>query len=400
MSNNNNNNNNLYIFSKYINNKYKLIPFNMRELYIGDIRYTPPVSKEWKNTIYAFNQNNIKDLPANDLNLNLLIKNYFNLYFNGIFLKNKKHSNKRKSPFNKIHVSKPEIKHTNNKALITVYVYNREKLSLLKKIKLLKNSFFKKICLLISNTQNLGSIEEELILLRRYKLKLNLNLYKFEEKLLFKLKNLIMRYYSKKVEFNLVNLKSIVFNSEFFTKIIGLKLKKRNIYLKNAMLSILNKVSLPKSIIGERILSTKSVNFSLLLNKYIKKDLITILKEDSNNFSQFLNKFYYNVLEKNFLEKKDNFINEVSEIIFNSIKYKNMGGIRFEAKGRLTRRHRADRSVFRVRWKGGLRNIESSYNGLSTINIRNYVKPNIEYSIFTSKRHVGAFAVKGWISGK
>ncbi len=45
---NNNNNNNLYIFSKYINNKYKLIPFNLRELYIGDIRYTPPISKEWK----------------------------------------------------------------------------------------------------------------------------------------------------------------------------------------------------------------------------------------------------------------------------------------------------------------------------------------------------------------
>ncbi len=35
-----------------------------------------------------------------------------------------------------------------------------------------------------------------------------------------------------------------------------------------------------------------------------------------------------------------------------------------------------------------------------TINVRNYVKPNIEYSIFASKRPVGAFAIKGWISGK
>ncbi len=42
-----------------------------------------------------------------------------------------------------------------------------------------------------------------------------------------------------------------------------------------------------------------------------------------------------------------------------------MGGIRLEAKGRLTKRHRADRSVFKVKWKGGLKNIESSYNGLS-----------------------------------
>ena len=48
---------------------------------------------------------------------------------------------------------------------------------------------------------------KELILLRKYKLKLSLNNYKFEEKLLYKLKNFIVKYYNKKVEFNIVNLK-------------------------------------------------------------------------------------------------------------------------------------------------------------------------------------------------
>jgi hypothetical protein len=50
--------------------------------------------------------------------------------------------------------------------------------------------------------------------------------------------------------------------------------------------------------------------------------------------------------------------------------------------------------------KGGLKNIDSSYKGLSSVNMRGYVKPNVQYSIFTSKRKIGAFAVKGWISGR
>jgi len=47
-----------------------------------------------------------------------------------------------------------------------------------------------------------------------------------------------------------------------------------------------------------------------------------------------------------------------------------------------------------------LKNIDSSNKGLSSVNYRGYVKPNVEYSILTSKRRIGAFAVKGWISGK
>lgn len=35
-------------------------------------------------------------------------------------------------------------------------------------------------------------------------------------------------------------------------------------------------------------------------------------------------------------------------IVFNSIKYKNMGGIRMEVSGRLTPRYRADRSVYKL----------------------------------------------------
>jgi hypothetical protein len=44
-----------------------------------------------------------------------------------------------------------------------------------------------------------------------------------------------------------------------------------------------------------------------------------------------------------------------------------MRGIRIEAKGRITRRLTAARSVFKMKWKGGLKNIDSSFKGLSAI---------------------------------
>ena len=78
-----------------------------------------------------------------DININNLIKSFFNLKFNPKFLLKKYKSLKKRSySLNKIFASKAEIKHTNNKAILTVYVYNREKISLLKKIKKFKYKNF------------------------------------------------------------------------------------------------------------------------------------------------------------------------------------------------------------------------------------------------------------------
>ena len=142
----NNTNKNIQIFSKYLNNNNKLITFNVKDSFVGKPKYFPPVSKEWKSSVYAFNHNNLKNLPIYDLNINSLIKDYFNLYFNHKFIFNKYKPRKyRYLSINKIYVSKAEIKHTNNKAILTVYVYNREKISLLRKILIIKKSFYKKI---------------------------------------------------------------------------------------------------------------------------------------------------------------------------------------------------------------------------------------------------------------
>jgi hypothetical protein len=42
----NKNKKSLYIFSKYIKNNYKIIPFKVKTSDVGSTRYFPPVSKE------------------------------------------------------------------------------------------------------------------------------------------------------------------------------------------------------------------------------------------------------------------------------------------------------------------------------------------------------------------
>jgi hypothetical protein len=289
-----------------------------------------------------------------------------NLQFNYKFLfKKYSPSRLRSSSLNKIFASKAEIKHTNNKAILTVYVYNREKISLLKKIKRLKKSFFNKVKLLIYKNKKIfgfyngedsniiynksikALLYKNLILLRKYKLRLSLNKYKFEEKLLYKLKNFIIKYYNKKVEFNIVNIRSVVFHSDFFTKIVTSKLLSRKTNILAAMDTILNKVVLPKvNRIVEKSLEKKSLNF--LEKKYKNLNLSYILN-NNNNLSEVLNKLYYNIIIDYYNNNLNKDYFRIYEIIFNSINYKNMGGIRLETKGRLTKRYRADRAIFKVR---------------------------------------------------
>lgn len=267
-----------FIFTKKANIEYKLIPFNIAFNDIGKMKYLPPVSKEWKNSVYNYNYDYNINFPVYDLYINSLIKGYFSLYFNHKFLENKYISRKKKrKAFNKIFVSKAEIKHTNNKAIITIYVFNKEKFSLLSKIKKLRRillifpSFFLKFLKekalnlksftgndqtldLLMNIKNIfymlqiSSVNSELrkknsrlyfriirffkkirqifSLIRRLKLRLSLNKYKFEDNFLLKLSQLISKYYGKEVEFNIVNLKSLGHNTEIFTEVLTLKLKK------------------------------------------------------------------------------------------------------------------------------------------------------------------------------
>ena len=400
-----------------------------------------------------------------DLNVNYLIKGYFNMYFNPIFIKNKYISLKKKrKSLNKIFVSKAEIKHTNYKAIVTIFVYNREKLVLLKKIKIFQKILVKlmikskilellsfpspessgtkinrRSALFMNNTNvwestallnyNLKGdlnksykefyslsikISKTLAIIRKYRLRLSLNKYKFEDKFLYKLTQYISKYYGKKVEFNIVNVKYIAYNGDIFTEILTSKIKKEKTSPVRKMNDLLSKVFLPKvNRIIERGRIEKNVDLELVDNKYKNINISSIINNNNNNLvKDSLNKLLYNIYNKTTLDKenklKENRVClssesenlKIRDIILDNIKYKNMGGAKLRVKGRLTRRYRADRAVYKIKWKGGLKNIDSAFKGLSTVQYRGYLDANIQKSSLVSKRRIGSFGVSTWIAGK
>lgn len=241
--------------------------------------------------------------------------------------------------------------------------------------------------------------------IRRYRLKLSLNKYKLEEQFLCELSQLISKYYSKKVEFNIVNLKSIAYNGDIFTEILTSKIKKEKSSPILNINALLSKIVLPKvNTIIERGRLEKIVDLELVDNKFRNLNVSSIIN-NNNLLKDNLNKLLYDLYYKTTFEKesklnKDVFTDntyhlKIRDIILENINYKNMGGARLIVKGRLTRRYRADRAVYKLKWKGGLKNIDSAFKGLSSVVFRGYLDSNVEKSILTSKRRIGSFAVRG-----
>lgn len=365
--------------------------------------------------------NNVKNSPVYNLNINTLIKGYFSMYFNNKFLtggsRKKIVSNLRnkRASLNKIFVSKAEVKHTNSKAIITIYVYNREKLILLKKIKMLKLILIKFILIqtkLISelDMSTIGSantlnnkiidhlldnykmktkftrktkdyskkiitreISTTLFFIRKCMLKLQLNKTKFEENFLFKLSNYISKYYGKKVEFNIVNLKHISKNVDIFTEIFMLKMKKGKASPLLVMRRLLNKIKIKQVMnpLLERGRVQKTVNYDLVENKFKNKTLSLILSNTSglslegrDGVNKILNDLYlvsggpassnsiYSDQSKdlgNISESKATDNLKIRDIVLDNIKYKETAGVKLEVKGRLTKRYRADRALYKFK---------------------------------------------------
>lgn len=439
------------LFKGILNGKSKTITFKPKIGVLGNMRYLPSFSKEWKNIIYSYNKNNLKNLPINNININKLLQSYFNLFFkNSLGFSKSIILRKRRTMLRKIFVSDAEIKHTNDKVKITLFTINREKkilknkyIKLYKKMSLelleryiflyknyimdiyshlnnkyktsneyffernkinkknfiihkfnylgtflkLNNLLLKKIWSLLIKTQSKGYIK----LLRKYNLIYSLNHFKFNKlTLLPKLSSLLTKITGKKIDYNIINLKSISYNTDIFTRILALKIKKTKGSHITRMLSVLNKAYLPKvNTIQERTKVQTWDNLDIFQNKFKNLNVLSNIDNSLNTSNLIESSVEGGIYNQN-----------IHDIIYNSINYKNMSGIEIQVKGRLTKRYRADRSVFSLKRKGGLRNIDSSFKGLSSILFRGNTKSNISYSLSKSKRRVGAFAVKGWIGGK
>ena len=375
-------------------------------------KHFPSSIREWNNSIYVFNKNALNSIPSVTNSALNLIKSYFNIYNSILERKMRKERlllRLRKLSSNKIYVSNGEFKHTNNKVIITLYLFNRQKYNYLLKIKKEYLKVFKKfkkrlnnklglikyiglesikkankdkhlIIKTLSNTQNNSiknskSISEYTTkyykkVLEQSFAKLNVYLYyrqliyinqsKYSYVFLQNIKKYLEKLFNKNVEFNLVNIKRFYLNSDILSESITLKITRN----RRKILKYLNNL--------KKKVKTQKKNW--LLHVFLKKNKLD-LKQKFNNQLFF------------------------KSFIINSLKYRHVTGFRLEAKGRLTRRYTASRSVSKLRYKGNLMNIDSSYRGLSSVLLKGNLRSNVQYTKLNSKTRIGSFGIKGWVSG-
>jgi len=91
-------------------------------------KHFPVATREWNNSIYSFDKNEMRSIN----NFDLIISRLFKIYFSSIpyILK---HNVTRKQRFlmkDKVYMSKPELKHTTSNVLITLYLYADRRIDL------------------------------------------------------------------------------------------------------------------------------------------------------------------------------------------------------------------------------------------------------------------------------
>jgi hypothetical protein len=211
--------------------------------------------------------------------------------------------------------------------------------------------------------------------LRRYDLLYSINEKKFARyrlipKLTSYLQN-ISSFAQKKIEYNIINLKSITYHPDLFIDALILKLTKKRLKLHKVLSRILSITKLPKvNTIKERTFIKDNSKSNLFTNRYKDLKVISNINNDidyshfslegkaklgdKNNFNSLINTIHKGASSP--LYGEDQLIcgtadenNTIHPFIFNSIKYKNLGGMRLKLNGRLTKRYRADRAVHKLR---------------------------------------------------
>jgi hypothetical protein len=387
-----------------------------------EARPSTPLTKEWNNAIYTFNKNKaFKTLPSKDI----FVYKLFNSYFN---LKKIRSLKKKKFSIIKTYISKQEIKHNSNNVTITLCLFNKEKtlykkhiyrvykkilLSLKKSSKLKKDNRIKnnkqfgllsKILkvLLKSSTRLIYSkicfnslllkYKNYYNLLTMYNIKKYRNLFLYKNKIILLifskykyniysflgLKNILNKIYSKKIELNLTNLKYIYLDSNILTEAIAKKLKNRKKNLLKNIIKAIALVKIPFILEHEYIFNKNKITFNDIL---LNRDLNKFLPNNGIDFKALM----YIPSQK------------LSIALYN-LKYKTINGIRIQASGRLTKRLTALRSISKFKQKGTLKNVYSSFYGMSTIMLIGYMKSNLQYIRKNYYNRNGSYGIKTHIS--
>lgn len=344
----------------------------------------------------------------------------------------------RRLTVDRVLVSKPDMKHTNDKINITIHTYDRRKLHYINKLKAVNsldalqnselfnmhienikekskeiepniegrvNTLLNAVTLNkhISLLERFGKIYRELFVHKymqkeitsiRHEQSICMQKSKYEKQYLLPLAGLLERIFSKKVSFNIINLKYFYNCSSIFSEALIIKLKNRKNNPTTVLKESLDTFTLPlinRLAVYDEMYKRKTLTQGLNVNnaKLNKIDVASInrdLLEESlfNSYDTGKNRSVSGLTLS---------VPNLNQVIL-SLKHKLTNGIRIEVAGRLTKRNTAARSMLKLKYKGSVKNTDSSYKGLSTVLLRGYAKSNLSYNQLNSKLRIGSFGLK------
>ncbi len=398
------------------------------------LKHYPSSTRYWDSSIFMYNKNTLSLIPNLSKIAIKFIRDYFYLYNRKAERKIRRkriYNRRRKLSISRIFLSKGEFKHTNNKVIITLYVYNKQKNNYLQKLKQRYiNKIFENIVSFknnniietISNKKNI--LSNKLILLKKLKkISINGTLALIDANFFKPRVARILRDLQKRKKINKIKVVSNYVN-RFYKKYNKKYLKKLFLYTHYRRLIYINKSRFNYTYLQYikndlQVIFNKNIEFNFINLKsfYLDSNIIsqTILlkiRKNRRRLVKILSNlenvvtvrkkriFLGNLIKKENLYKKVLYYNSfLYKNILNNIKYKHLAGFRLEAKGRLSRRYTASRSINKIKYKGNLLNIDSSYKGLSSELLRNNLNSNLQYTKLNSKTRIGSFGLKGWVSG-
>jgi hypothetical protein len=340
----------------------------------------------------------------------------------------------------KTFLSKPEIGYSNNKTKIVISIYNKKSMFMLKNI---KNSFdlvkakFKK-----PSSLNLDQISKSR--------DINLQIKKLKNKFIHKLYNKPITSFFiymwnninttslsalKNNTYLFNNLTISALNTNSLNKLIyGLESFKNLFYFKHILMlyfyenyKINSNNTLPMKNILFKIFLKRTYHYIISLKYWnldskILADLITTkLIDRTKNVLKVLKKSithipYYNTIPT-ILKLKDEFLPVISQskklpnqyrllvsnkykkhLLLDNLQHKWKIGTKLQAKGRITRRKTAQRSLKKIKYVGTLTNLLSSHIGISTSLSRGVNKSNLQYINNNKYNANGSFGLKVSIS--
>jgi hypothetical protein len=236
-------------------------------------------------------------------------------------------------------------------------------------------------------------MRKEIIMLRHKQL-ISFEESKFEKQHLLPLINLIKLIYNKEIIFNIVNIKYFYNSNSIFSEALVTKLKNRNNKPIKVLKTFITRFNLPPkdrySIYNEMYNKKKFMQNLSIKNLVTKNNKTNLLKnKEKDSLESSLLEIGYN---NSPLKMEMSTVN-LNKII-KSLKHKFTSGIRIEIAGRLTKRYTAERSIYKLKYKGNIKNPDSSHKGLSAVLLRGHAKSNLLYNHLRSKLRIGAFGLK------